>query len=73
MKTALILCAQCQNCTDCAVQLNCKYNAILREEPDDKPWIDGYKCCGCMKCKLYCPHGAVEQQTTPCNLGSFQV
>lgn len=41
-------------------------DAVLRETEDDKPWIDFYRCSGCLKCKLVCPGGAIEEIMRPC-------
>jgi len=42
--------------------------AVIRESPADKPWIDFYRCSGCMKCKKFCPNGAMDEVLQPCNL-----
>ncbi len=67
MKRAMIKPDQCQNCAACNIQINCEKKAVIREAPDDKPWIDFYHCAGCMKCKLYCRNDAVEEVTQPCS------
>lgn len=66
MKRALIRPERCGNCEECRIEKNCPNKAVIREAGDRKPWIDFYKCAGCMKCKLYCPNGAVEEIAQPC-------
>lgn len=66
MKRALIQPRRCLNCRPCPVQTQCAMDAVLRETEDDKPWIDFYRCSGCLKCKLVCPGGAIEEIMRPC-------
>ncbi|MFQ3548167.1 MAG: hypothetical protein SNJ70_00260 [Armatimonadota bacterium] len=67
MKRALIKPEKCNNCSECAVMIKCTMEAVIRENIEDKPWIDFYRCSGCMKCKGYCDHSAIEEITQPCN------
>ncbi|MHB1000312.1 MAG: 4Fe-4S binding protein [Armatimonadota bacterium] len=66
MKRALICPDQCQNCLPCDVAEKCRFNAVFRERPEDKPWIDFYKCTGCLECKRFCTHGAITDISKPC-------
>jgi MinD superfamily P-loop ATPase len=59
MNVALIDPRLCQNCDNCCVQEMCPKHAVFREDDSDRPWIDFYKCSGCMKCKLFCEYKAV--------------
>jgi Pyruvate/2-oxoacid:ferredoxin oxidoreductase delta subunit len=70
MKRALISPENCRNCHECNVATLCPQKAIIQEEPTDQPWIDFYKCRGCMKCKQFCANGAVLEELKPCD-GSF--
>ena len=67
MKRALIRPEICSNCTPCAVEEQCPMHAILRENPVDRPWVDFYRCSGCLKCKGFCTHRAIEEITHPCD------
>lgn len=67
MKRVLVNPAKCENCLPCQVQTQCPMTAAFREQPADKPWIDFYRCCGCMKCKGFCPNGAIEEIYHPCD------
>jgi Indolepyruvate ferredoxin oxidoreductase, alpha and beta subunits len=58
MKKAIIDPLKCNNCEACRIELNCPQKAVIREETA-KPWIDFYKCIGCMQCKAYCQNGSV--------------
>jgi len=66
MKRALIQPAKCRNCPDCLVELNCSMKAIIREDRAAKPWVDFYRCSGCLKCKTSCRNGSIEEVTQPC-------
>jgi MinD superfamily P-loop ATPase len=66
MKRALIHPERCQDCQPCAVVVQCPKEAVFREPPEAKPWVDFYRCSGCMKCKEWCPSGAVEEIAQPC-------
>lgn len=66
MKRAIINPVNCKNCGECAVVKVCDKNAIIREEKGDSPWIDFYRCCGCLKCKAACQFNAVEEISQPC-------
>jgi len=70
MKRALIDPKICHNCNTCDVEEKCPQKAVIREDKSDKPWIDFYKCRGCMKCKLFCKNDAVLEETKPCD-GNF--
>ena len=68
MKRALIDPKKCKGCDPCAVETKCpQQNVIIREDKTDKPWIDFYKCRGCMKCKQYCENGAILEEMKPCD------
>jgi len=69
MKRAMIVPDKCKNCEVCAVYENCGPRAIIREERIDKPWVDFYKCRGCMDCKQACNNDAVIEEIKPCNGG----
>ena len=69
MKRAMINPDVCNNCDVCEVNEKCTAKAIIREEKTDKPWVDFYKCRGCMECKLFCKNGAVIEAVKPCNGG----
>lgn len=66
MKRALINPERCHGCAECRIETNCANKAVIREAGGQKPWIDFYQCAGCMKCKLYCPHAAVDEIAQPC-------
>ena len=67
MKRALIDPEGCANCDPCAAIEKCPNSAIFRESESDKPWVDFYRCSGCMKCKANCALGAIIEITQPCN------
>jgi len=67
MKRALIHPDICRNCQPCQVEANCPMKAVLREQNNEKPWVDFYMCSGCLKCKAFCPNHAVEEITHPCD------
>jgi len=69
MRRAVIVPDKCKNCDVCSVNENCIQKAIIREDGIDKPWVDFYKCRGCMKCKPACANGAVIEETKPCDGG----
>jgi Fe-S-cluster-containing hydrogenase component 2 len=46
---------------------NCPMKAVFREEESEKPWVDFYRCSGCLKCRPLCPSGAVRSITQPCD------
>lgn len=66
MKRALINPEICKNCSNCLIELNCFNKAIIREEAEQIPYVDFYKCSGCMKCKNYCHNNAVLEVSQPC-------
>ncbi len=72
MKRALVDKTKCLNCVQCAVEQNCDVFAVIREVPEDIPWIDFFKCRGCLKCKKYCKGNAISEETQPCNMGMRQ-
>ena len=41
--------------------------AFFRESPEDKPWVDFYRCGGCLECKPRCPAHAIESIDQPCD------
>lgn len=67
MKRALIQPKQCRNCSVCNVDAQCPMKAVFREDPSEKPWVDFYRCSGCMVCKGLCPHDAIEEIAHPCD------
>lgn len=67
MKRAMVNPAICKNCQPCEVEKGCLHKAVIKETPDDKPWIDLYLCAGCMKCKVYCPNRAIVEIAQPCD------
>ena len=67
MKRAIIKPDICKNCVTCFIEENCGNMAIIRESTEDKPWIDFYKCRGCMKCISYCQNKAVGEISHPCD------
>ena len=72
MKRALINPKICRKCDDCEVNAKCPEKAVILEEKNDTPWIDFYKCRGCMKCKLFCRYGSVLEETKPCDKNSLR-
>lgn len=67
MKRAVIDPNKCKNCIPCLVEEKCSNSAIIREDPSDKPWVDFYKCSGCLKCKSYCLNDSVMEISHPCD------
>jgi len=67
MKRALIDPKICRKCDICEVNAKCTEKAVILEEKNDTPWIDFYKCRGCMKCKQYCKHSSVLEEIKPCD------
>ena len=67
MKRALIVPARCRNCETCAIEKGCAREAVIRESPTDKPWVDFYRCAGCLECKVLCTFQAVEEISQPCD------
>ncbi|MCL5103892.1 MAG: 4Fe-4S binding protein [Armatimonadetes bacterium] len=67
MKRAMICQNLCNNCQPCPVEQECEHSAIIRELPDDKPWIDSYSCIGCLRCAARCSHNAVRDIAQPCD------
>ena len=63
----MIIPDKCNNCIPCEIEISCPKKAILREEITDKPWIDFYKCSGCLKCKDFCKFQAVKELLRPCS------
>jgi len=70
MKRAMVDPQICKKCDVCAINARCPQNAVLLEQINDTPWIDFYKCRGCMKCKTYCKHGSILEEVKPCD-GKF--
>jgi Pyruvate/2-oxoacid:ferredoxin oxidoreductase delta subunit len=67
MKRALIVPDRCENCATCAVVQSCSREAVIRESPTEKPWVDFYRCSGCLECKPRCSFHAVEEISQPCD------
>ena len=67
MKRALIVPGRCVNCESCAIEKGCSREAVIRESPTDKPWVDFYRCAGCLECKALCTFQAVEEISQPCD------
>jgi len=72
MKRAIINPEKCNNCDNCAVNEKCPESAVIRESKTDKPWIDFYKCRGCMKCKSFCTNGSIIEEAKPCDMSSLK-
>ena len=58
---------KCGNCQPCEVERQCPKSAVFREEPQERPWVDFYRCSGCLSCKAVCVNGAVEEISHPCD------
>jgi Fe-S-cluster-containing hydrogenase component 2 len=67
MQRALVLIRTCLNCRPCPPEEQCQMKAFFRDPPDEKPWVDFYKCGGCLKCKPLCPANAIEPISHPCD------
>jgi len=67
MKRVLIVSEKCNACAVCQIDTLCENNVLIREKPTDKPWIDFYRCRGCMKCLKCCPNDAIEELVQPCH------
>ncbi len=67
MKRALIRPDKCTNCMPCEVERQCENRAVFREERDERPWVDFYRCSGCLKCKPVGPAAAIKEITQPCD------
>ena len=67
MKRALIQPSRCHQCQPCEVEQQCPMRAVFREDPQDGPWVDFYRCSGCLTCKMTCPNGAIEAIAHPCD------
>lgn len=67
MTRAIVNPAVCKGCLPCSVETDCPKKAVIRETTEDLPWIDFYKCSGCLKCKMYCPNNAIDEVTHPCD------
>lgn len=66
MKRALVQSDKCANCAPCPVQEKCGRRAVFRETEQEKPWVDFYRCSGCMVCKTVCRFGAIVEIAQPC-------
>ena len=66
MKRALIRPDKCINCKPCEVEEQCPMKAVFREEASERPWVDFYRCSGCLKCKTICVSEAIEEICQPC-------
>ena len=67
MQRALIQASKCRNCQPCPPAEQCPMQAFFRETAGEKPWVDFYKCGGCLNCKPLCPARAIESISQPCN------
>ncbi len=67
MKRAIIIPEKCMNCEMCLVETDCPKKAIIRESIEDKPWIDFYRCSGCMKCLGFCKNEGIREVYQPCD------
>jgi len=67
MKRSMVDTKICRGCDICEVDAGCPQKAVIPEEKNDKPWINFYKCRGCMKYKTLCKNGAVLEETKPCD------
>ena len=67
MKRALIRPDKCINCQPCEVERQCAMTAVFREQANERPWVDFYRCSGCLKCKVICVSGAIEEIYHPCD------
>jgi MinD superfamily P-loop ATPase len=67
MTRALIRPEKCGECQPCEVQRQCAMKAVFREDPNEQPWVDFYRCSGCLKCKAFCPNDAIEAIRHPCD------
>ena len=67
MKRALIRPEKCINCQPCEVEEQCSVKAVFREEASERPWVDFYRCSGCLKCKTICVSEAIEEICQPCD------
>ena len=59
MKQAFVDPERCLLCATCPPEEECLRKALVRENRDEMPWVDAYRCLGCMKCKAACPHRAI--------------
>jgi len=69
MRRPLVKPERCGNCQPCRASAACDCRAFIREEAADKPWIDFYRCRGCLRCKPACAKGAIEELIQPCTGG----
>lgn len=67
MRRALIDPRRCQACRPCPAQMACDAQAFFREQPDEPPWIDLYRCRGCLRCLTACPARAITEIVQPCD------
>jgi MinD superfamily P-loop ATPase len=67
MKRALIRPEKCVNCQPCEVERQCAMKAVFREQASERPWVDFYRCSGCLKCKTICVSEAIEEICHPCD------
>jgi len=67
MRRALIDPERCRDCAACLVIEGCDMKAAFREASSEKPWIDFYRCSGCMRCKKNCPYEAILEISQPCS------
>lgn len=67
MKRAMICPDLCTSCNPCRIEVECRFKAVIREDPADKPWVDFYRCSGCGECKKICEFHAVTDISKPCD------
>lgn len=50
---------RCHSCDKCLAREVCKVRAIVHFDESDPPFVDRYRCYGCMICVNECPFQAV--------------
>ena len=67
MKRALIRPEKCSNCQPCEVEEAMRDESSVPGEANERPWVDFYRCSGCLKCKTICVGEAIEEICQPCD------